>query len=168
MESVSKFTTYFLFLLATVTLCSCGNKQSGVQARARENQKGTNYFQSQWQEESQFIVESVLYDIAEMACYAKTQKLPRPSDLLLEAQEKPGSSIDQPVYEVTIALGKGKAPIKLDVPVDRPIWSAEVYREATKAIFAAFGLEPTDTVVVAETPNKLAGELTDLSVRTLH
>ncbi len=98
------------------------------------------YFQTQFQSESQFIVEAVVTDLAEQIFYAATRRLPDAKSFLVFAKEKPGASPDAPVYEMQINFDDKHPGLKLDLNVTGPIWSPEVYRELAAKLAQAVGL----------------------------
>ncbi len=98
------------------------------------------YFKTPFQEESQFIVEAIVSDLAEQMFYAKFQRLPDQKYFLVTATEKPGSPHDTPVYELRIRLDAKQPELKSEVDVNGPIWSPEVYQGVAKDLAGAVGL----------------------------
>lgn len=138
--------------LALILICGCTAKhESAPQLKPPEG----SYFKTHWQDESQFIVEAVLTDVAEMAYYAKNHALPDPQYLWVDAKET-GGEFRAPVYQVEISLAKNKPPIKFELPVKAPIWSPDVYADGTLRIFNALNMatvgsyEPDDGSVMSE------------------
>src|ERR1700731_1719287 len=62
------------------------------------------YFKTPFQTESEFIVEAIVSDLAEQMFYAASHRLPDKSHFLVRVQEKPGSPLDSPGYEVRVRL----------------------------------------------------------------
>lgn len=85
-----------------------------------------NYFKTQFQDESQFIVETVLTDLAELAAYVRSNRLP--ANISVRAGERSDSSFRQPNYDVTIAFDQ-KAAIEKPLQVNQPIWAPELYQD---------------------------------------
>src|SRR5215216_3143283 len=101
-------------------LAVCGVLLGGCKRQPQEEQRGSpsseqesrrqapapdNYFQTHFQDESQFIVESVLMDVAEMAAYAQTTDPTKPSEISVAATERPDSQFRLPSYDVKIRTG---------------------------------------------------------------
>lgn len=120
--------------------CSKSDSSNPVAASDSNPTESANYFKTHFQDESQYIVETVLSDIAEMAFYARSGSLPDASDFKVEALEKPESISGSPVYDCQIRFSKSETPLKFVLPVNRAIWSPEVYAAATKTIFHSLGL----------------------------
>jgi tetratricopeptide (TPR) repeat protein len=160
-----------LYTLATLTvslttgLLGCGQK-------AAENgnpvaSAGQSYFQTQFQDESQFIVESIITDIAEMAFCAKNHTPPPPGKTSVMATESPDSPFGAPKYQIRVSLPKGTIKSKLEV--NGPIWSPEVYAGITKQIFDSLGLsgQPKSPASVSDTAMlKSLLELTAQNIET--
>src|SRR5580692_11121098 len=87
------------------------------------------YFQTSFQEESQFIVEAIVSDLAEQMYYAASHQLPDPKVFQVTATEKPGSPRDEPAYELQIRLDAKQGAINQEINVHGPIWSPAVYRD---------------------------------------
>jgi hypothetical protein len=124
------------------------------------------YFKTHFQDESQYIVETVLSDVAEMAFYARSQKLPSVDEFSVEAMEKPGSVSGAPIYRCQIRFSKSQAPLKFELPVNRAIWSPEVYAAATKMIFDSLAIEAGKTSEQNEDTSML-DDLTDGKAKTI-
>ena len=73
------------FLLVIGFVTSCKPKS------AAQSVNSSGYFQTPFQDESQFIVEAIVSDLAQQIFYAEFHQLPAPDDFLVTATEKPGS-----------------------------------------------------------------------------
>jgi len=93
--------------------------------------RGENYFKTHFQDESQFIVETVLTDLVEMASYARSNQLP--AELSVIAEERSDSEFRMPSYEVKIAFGKQEA-VARPLRVSQPIWAPELYAEFARTL----------------------------------
>jgi hypothetical protein len=139
-----KFQHVGLSLLLALAL-GCGCKRAN-QASAGPNPKEETkpqsppVFQTQFQDESQFIVESVVSDLAEMAFFASRQQLPDPQSFSVHANEREDSSFGTPAYDLTVILEKGQEPLRFELKVEDPIWSAHVYNGITTALAKYVGL----------------------------
>jgi hypothetical protein len=100
----------------------------------------TGYFKTAFQDESQFIVEAIVSDLAEQMFYAKFQRLPEEKIFQVTATEKPGSPHDAPVYELQISLDAKQPALKSEVDINGSIWSPEVYQGVAQDLAGAVGL----------------------------
>jgi len=112
-----------------------------AQIIAQENPLLQTYFKTHWQNESQFIVEAITTDIAEMLCFAKSKKLPGEARLAITAAEK------APFYKIGLQLPEGAAPVISEINMSRPIWEPELYqpliRDLLKALDVPRQLNPS-------------------------
>jgi tetratricopeptide (TPR) repeat protein len=104
-------------IVVALMFSGCGRKPS-QKAGAK-----TAYFKTSFQDESAFIVETVLVDLAELVVHAKAKAT---DQITVSAVEKKGSPLGKPTYHVEIACGAGPV-FKTDLTVDGPIWSPAVY-----------------------------------------
>jgi tetratricopeptide (TPR) repeat protein len=124
---------------------------------------GSPYFKTPFQDESQFVVENITTDIAEMVYFARNHRSPDPKLFSVHAEES-GGTPDAPAYNVTVKLGTS-APLHTVVTVSGPIWSEEVYAKLTAAIAREVGLESksstqtNDTTMLAYLADSLATTL---------
>src|SRR6185369_1796138 len=136
--------------LLLLALAGCSKKDSpqppnsSPQAKPLSHQANAaspgNYFKTHFQDESQYIMETIVSDLAEMAYYSSHKSVPVPGEFSVEAKEIPGKASGDPVYEIEIALGKEQPPIQTRLEVNLPIWAPELYDRLTKAIFDAAGV----------------------------
>ena len=126
----------------------------------------SGYFKTSFQNESQFIVEAIVSDLAEQMFYAKFHKLPEQKRFLVAATEKPGSPPDAPVYEVQIRLTP-TLHLKSEVDVDGPIWLPEVYQGVVEDLANTVGLsagtmdKPEDTALLSKLSDATAETIED-------
>lgn len=99
------------------------------------------YFHTQFQTESQFIVEAIISDLAEQIYFAAHHQLPEKKYFSVIATEKPGANVDAPVYELQIRLDS-RTDVKMDLKIGAPIWSPDVYQSVAKAIADAVRFSP--------------------------
>jgi len=160
-----------LIALSFMSFCSCqngdkpnssGNQKAGSQYR--QGSQSQEYFKTHWQDESQFIVETIVTDVAEMAFYAKHGKLPDPRHFYAAATQKP-SLFRSPIYEIEIAIGKVSPLVTHDLTVNGPIWAPEVYSDLAKKIFDAVGLSSGDLVIPGRQDEDLLVSLCDLNAQ---
>jgi tetratricopeptide (TPR) repeat protein len=98
------------------------------------------FFATPFQNESQYIVEAIASDLAEQVYYATTRRLPNQKHFLVAATEKPGSTVDTPVYDLHIRLDPKQKDLSLELPINSPIWSASVYQPLVVELARAAGL----------------------------
>lgn len=123
------------------------------------------YFKTPFQDESQFIVETIVSDLAEQMSYAATHKLPDPDYFQVTATEKPGSPLDAPVYELQIRLDPKQNTLNSEVNVNGPIWSPAVYKDVAKALAQQEGLTISNQSASSDT--SFLSKLTDGSPETI-
>ncbi|MGO8839236.1 MAG: hypothetical protein ACLQAH_19150 [Limisphaerales bacterium] len=130
-------------VIAVVLLTGCKPSDNGSTANHARTKAGASapYFQTPFQEESEFIVETIVSDLAEQVFYAKYRQLPDPKHFSVHAAEKPGSPLDTPVYELEISLESGRPDLHSELKIDGPIWSPEVYRGVTAALAREVALD---------------------------
>lgn len=95
-------------------------------------------FKTSYQNESQFIVDEVLTDIAEMACYSANKKLPDTKRITVRTTEQKDSKFRAPVYDVEMRLDK--TAVKFVLKIEGPIWSPANYFEAAAKMAGALRL----------------------------
>ena len=120
----------WLFLFGLLTGCNRQPEESKGSSQARPS---ANYFRTHFQDESQFIVETVLTDLAEMAGYVQTGQ--RPAEISVIATERSGSQFRLPTYDVKIV--SGKQVVQKPLEVNGPIWSPELYEDFARTLLAS-------------------------------
>jgi tetratricopeptide (TPR) repeat protein len=125
-----------LFSLCLISNFVTGCKPSGTAGHGQV----AGYFQTDFQDECQFIVENIVSDLAEQIYYAKFHRLPDSSYFKVSATEAAGSSFATPIYEVEINLDDKLHGLKTKLEVNGPIWSPEIYDGVAKMLANAVGL----------------------------
>lgn len=126
------------------------------------------YFDTHFQDESQFIVETVVSDLAEQVYFAKFHKLPEADVFLVSAGETEGSTFEAPVYNVQIDLDKGHRGIKVKLNVSGAIWSPEIYDPVMTQLVQALGsVAGTGAGTGAETDAGLLAKLANDTATTI-
>src|SRR5579859_6502063 len=124
---------WFVLFFATLTL--------GLGGCNRLPWGGTSpsdvYFKTDFQDESQFIVETIATDLAEQIYYAQFHRLPNKNEFHVSANETPDSSFGAPVYDLQVDLDSTLPDIKTRLKVNGPIWSPEVYDQLTAQLAQA-------------------------------
>lgn len=126
-----------------------------------DNNQSNGYFKTHFQDESQFIVETVIADLAEMVFFAKHAKLPDAKAFSVEAVETSGTAFRSPVYAISISLQPNSPAIKLTLKIDAPIWSPETYASVVDALFKQVDLDKTSSVSKGGEDWTLINALTD-------
>jgi hypothetical protein len=98
------------------------------------------YFQTPFQTEPEFIVQSVVSDLAEQMTFAASHRLPDAAKFSVRTQEKRGSPADAPVYELRVRLGS-KQDLKTELNVNGPIWSPSIYQGVAGDLARMAGLK---------------------------
>ena len=140
-------------LVATLLSFGCKPKSPAAPAAA------AGYFQTQFQSESQFIVEVIVSDLAEQMYFAALHRLPDPQQFSVIAAATPGSSLDAPIYELVIRVDSKQPELKCEVPINGPIWSPTVYQAVALQLARAVGLSVSNSSPTEDT--KLLAKLTD-------
>ena len=107
-----------------------------------------NHFQTHWQDEAQFIVESVATDLVEMALFAADGPSASVAGVSADAYEL--GSTKSASYEVVLNLGGQRGTITCVLSFEQPIWAPESYRPLTQALFDQLKLSRTP---VPDVPN---------------
>jgi hypothetical protein len=125
-----------LCVLTAITLATGCKPKTPIQTSTP-----SGYFQTPFQSESQFIVEAIVSDLAEQIYYAANNRLPEKKYFSVTATESPGSPTDAPEYQLQINLDERHAGLNLDVNMNGPIWSPEVYRNLAATLARTIGLK---------------------------
>lgn len=146
-----------LIILAVASGCH----RSGPAARHNPG----DYFQTQFQDESQFIVETISTDLAEQIYFAKFHKLPDADVFSVMVSEPGESQFGAPTYDVLVDFDAKHKGLKTRLHVTGPIWSPEVYDALTTVLTKAVGLAAAGSDVSKDT--KLLAKLTDGEAATI-
>ncbi|MGA2029954.1 MAG: hypothetical protein ABSG87_07760, partial [Verrucomicrobiota bacterium] len=138
---------------------------TGLATGCKRSAGPSGYFKTPFQDESQFIVEAIVSDLAEQIYYAKFQRLPDQDYFQVTATEEPGSPQDTPVYDLQIGLDTKLRKLKSKVDVSGPIWSPEVYEDVAQNLADAVGLSAGTPDSMEDTT--LLSKLTDGSAETV-
>jgi hypothetical protein len=131
-----------LLVLIAISGCKPSAVETGAAGQPKPKRgESFGYFQTHFQDESQFIVENIAADLAEMVHFAKHRRLPPGNDFSVAAAETPGSQFGAPVYRVKIALNPKTAPIETDMTINGPIWSGGLYEPLVASLAEAVAFE---------------------------
>jgi hypothetical protein len=142
-------------VLALLLLGACSREEEPVESAPHatiavvpKKPRSPN-FQTPWQDESQYIVETISADLAEMAYYAKYKQPLAEASFPVDAVEKPARTDDQLAYYVTVRLGSA-GDVTCEVPLSAGIWSPAAYRALVQALFDKLQLKvPAEDAVTA-------------------
>jgi hypothetical protein len=115
------------------------------------------YFRTSFQTEAQFVVESIVTDIAEMLYFAGNRALPTGQAIVVNSREA-GGDADAPIYDVTVRFGDSPA-IQTKLTISGPIWSEAVYADLTSTLAKAIKLASPSTA--ADEGAAMLEQLTD-------
>jgi tetratricopeptide (TPR) repeat protein len=160
----SKVSPVLVCLLIALILTDGCKPKSSVEA-AVQPAATANYFQTPFQNESQFIVEAIVSDLAEQMCYAASHRLPNPQDFSVIVTETQSSSLDAPKFDLAIRLDSKQPELKCDVSINGPIWSPKVYQDVASQLARAVGLSMSDSSPTEDT--KLLAKLADGTPETI-
>jgi tetratricopeptide (TPR) repeat protein len=122
------------------------------------------YFEPQFQTESQFVVDAIVSDLAEQMYFAMFHRLPDKKYFSIVVTDN-GGSIDEPIYSLQIRLDRKISDLKMDVKIDGPIWSPDVYRPVAENLARAIGLNVDASGKTDDT--SLLSKLLDATPETL-
>lgn len=125
----------------------------------------SGYFQTEFQDESQFIVETIVSDLAEQIYFAKFNHLPDKSDFYVSANEAPDSTFSTPTYNVEVDLDSRIQNFETKLNISGPIWSPEVYDDLTAQLSQRVGLPAGDSGNLTDTG--LLAKLADGTAETI-
>jgi tetratricopeptide (TPR) repeat protein len=128
------------YLLTAVCLCLISNLVTGCKPSETAQNKPADYFKTDFQDESQFIVETIVADLAEQIYYAKFHRLPDTRYFQVSAIEAADSSFAAPTYGLQINLDDKLRGLKTKLEVNGPIWSPKVYDGVVTLLANAVGL----------------------------
>ncbi len=152
-----KFPLYLSLLL--VVLTGCSPKRNDVTAvlphpTLKASQPVRN-FATSWQNETQYIVESIAADLAEMFRLARKSPAGESDECSVSAHEV--FVAGTLTYQITIK--SGSATITCDLPVKGPIWAPRTYDPLSAALSRHFSLD-TSKKVADELSSTVIGALT--------
>ena len=154
-----------LWLAATLGGCRHSDNATSGQVPPVQGTR-YHYFKTQFQDETQYIVETIAADVAEQVYYAKNHRLPDASKFSVHAATHAGTRFRHPIYDVIVDYGDGRAPLDTVVEIDGPIWAAECYKGLTSALAGEVGLAtPAPAAIKSDTA--LLQALTDGSAWTI-
>jgi hypothetical protein len=116
-------------LSLAVSVFVAGCKRGGTSAETPANlppsrlpparSRAGAYFKTSFQDESQFVVENIVTDIAEMIYFARNHSLPDAKQIAVDAREN-GGAADAPAYDLTVKIG-GSSPIQTKLNLSEPV-----------------------------------------------
>jgi len=112
-----------LTILVVLFISGC-NRQPGSEAGDAEAPRSDGYFRTHFQDESQFIVETIITDLAEMASFQREKQISR--GLSVAVSERGDSEFRKPAYDIHFQIG-GLELKPAVIKINRPIWSPSLY-----------------------------------------
>src|SRR5437879_1748793 len=108
-----------LLLLAAGLATGCKPKSSAPPPAQQSAvaTEASRYFQTAFQSECGFIVHAIGSDLAEQMYYAANHRLPDEKSFSVSITEKPGASLEQPVYALQIRLDAKLPELNCDVAI---------------------------------------------------
>jgi tetratricopeptide (TPR) repeat protein len=162
----SGFTMFWILGFAIMGILLVAGLTTGCKPKLSEGLPASpGYFQTPFQNESQFVVEAIVSDLAEQMFFAANHRLPDSQYFSVIAQEKPNSPKDAPVYELQIRLDPKQAELKCELVINGPIWSPAVYQGVVTQIAQAVGLKASNLDESEDTA--LLSKLTDGTAETI-
>jgi len=143
MHKISFFFT-FVVLLVVFAVTGCDKNKS------KSSSNNNDYFKTSYQTESQYIIESIVTDLAEQVYFASKHKLPDTNFFSINSIEQITPNLEFPAYKVTVNLDKDHKNLQFKLNINGPIWSTAVYSNAVAALVKATGFnvqKSTDTNV---------------------
>ncbi len=138
-----------------------GCKQPGISS---DSQVAETQIEPQFQNESQFVLHSIVSDLAEQIYFAKFHRLPNPQQFSVIVT-KVGGTIEIPEYELKIRLGSKISDLKLGLKINGPIWSPDVYRPIAEQLASAVKLRASVSDKSEDT--ELLSKLLDATAETI-
>jgi tetratricopeptide (TPR) repeat protein len=154
----------------TVSKCLCALLAAGLLAGCKRSSptpghQPADYFQTHFQDESQFVVETIVTDLAEQIYFAKFHRLPEPGGFHVTATETPESPFGAPIYDLLVDLDAGHRGLKTKLDISGPIWSPEIYGAVTAWLAQSIGLAGGAEKAAGET--RLLARLADADAMTV-
>ena len=95
----------------------------------------------EFRNESQYVVATILKDLAEQVFYAKAGREPDAREFSVRCVEKKESVPRSPSYVATIMFETNKPALQWDIKIDEPIWSPALYKTMLVEVAKYAGLE---------------------------
>ncbi len=116
----------------------------------RQTQTPANYFQTPFQDESQFIVAAIVTDLAEMADFAAKGRIA--NRISVSVTEREDSQFRQPVYEIKALANKSADKTLV---LNQPIWAPGLYADLARDLITdptrpAQRADPSDLTTLLE------------------
>src|SRR6185295_2831306 len=108
-------TLWIVLSLAVWPGCGKSTKEAKAAPSPGGNARSSEYFQTPFQDETQFIVQTIATDLAEQVFYAKYHRLPDAKKFSVQAEEKPFSIANGMVYALSITFGPECPALQFDV-----------------------------------------------------
>lgn len=103
-------------------------------------QAPAKYFNTPWQNETQYIVDTIASDLTEMAYYAKYRRALHVDGLPAVATYAPSADATGELFFVVQSSLGADGQCTCVLPIKGPIWAPETYQPLTAALFTKLGL----------------------------
>jgi tetratricopeptide (TPR) repeat protein len=140
-----------LLALLAISLCGCAPSSEGPPSS-----------DSGFRDESQYIVHSIVLDLAMMLEYAQNE--PAFTAPRVHVVEKDDSPIGRPVYTLHVT---GRHPVEVELTVDRPIWDPSLYDDVTTKLLPKIPQVDTTGISPIPAPTNLLEQLAHFNVENL-
>jgi hypothetical protein len=146
--------------------CSKQNQHSSNSAQSpNPNSPSAAVSPASFPDESQYIVYSIVSDIAEETFYAAKHKIPDPAYFSVSVVEDTNSPIESPTYAIEIKFDSDHPAVKAQLDISGPIWSPANYKDLTRTLAGQTGLKSPGTSTHEDT--RLLTALLDARAETI-
>ena len=165
-----KKTLYVLSWVSVVIGLATGCKrgESGDQLTVPSvliSAKPPDNVRSSYQTESQFIIETILTDLAEQIYYTKYKRLPDARSFSVRAIENRQAPPSAPVFRLEFRFPSARQDFQAELKMTGPIWSPEMYENVMGALTKRLGVRSRKSVIDSDTG--LLETLTDGQAATI-
>jgi tetratricopeptide (TPR) repeat protein len=133
----------------------------------KSNERPVGYFQTQFQDESQFILEAIISDLVEEVFYAKYHRLPDPRLFAVRAYEKSDLPTEPIIFRVECSFKSKSLDLQQELKIEGPIWSADLYTNVTLALAEGLGVKPSKKLAAAASDTGMLEVLGDGKASTI-
>jgi len=128
-----------------------------------------HYFNTHFQDECQFIVETICADLAGMFYFTKNQLL-APEAIIAEAEEVLDAAPENPRYQLLIKFPGKVTSLRIELAIDQPIWDPRPYDSVVSGLAQKFAIPrntQTNRAASSAGSTKLIEALLELNGATL-
>jgi hypothetical protein len=103
---------------------------------------------TRYSNESQFIVEAIVKDLAEEVFHAKHHQLPSPNSFAVRVVQAADSLTIQPACDIEVALESNRPPVRCPLALRGAIWLPDEYAEVASQLARITGLSASQAAGV--------------------